>query len=347
MPNCSLARGVPTPPHKAAPHLEEDEELEDAAKGGWEEASIGHCHLEEERVEETIAHVDQGVLVEVGIADAPVVAAGGPAAPVVVGRVVVVGVRLVLGHPDAAARSRRALAVLTWAGGAVPSPLSGLGAGRPLQRGARVKRCLRGPGEKPRVGSCSLWVTGQALPRCGSPQGWPPRTRPGLRAEASRAEGGVRPGGARARLRGSAGRCLDGARERRGPSRPSGDTTPGPAPRPWGGRGKEVSVTGAARPGSERSGRLGSPGAVRSGAERPGPVPSAPRRHLPPPAPTAAATRLRQRRGELWDGGGQPPAPPRPGMQSRVPPAMHRAKPAAPHGGLAAKTPKFLIKRKV
>lgn len=142
VPDCRPASGESTPPHKAAPHLEEDEELEDAAEGGWEEASVGHCHLEEERVEEAVAHIDQGVLVEVGIADAAVVAPGGPAAPVVVGRVVVVGVGLVLGHPGAVAGSQRAPAVLTWAGGAVPPPLSGLGSGRPLRRGARVKCCL-------------------------------------------------------------------------------------------------------------------------------------------------------------------------------------------------------------
>lgn len=86
-----------------------------------------------------------------------------------------------------------------------------------------------------------------------------PARRPARRRVPS--GGPVRPGGARARRRGSAGRCLGGARERRGPSRPSGDAAPGPAPRPW--RGESPS------PGPERSGRHGCPGAERSG-----PVPS-------------------------------------------------------------------------
>lgn len=46
-------------------HLEQHEELEETAEGGWEEPRVGHSHFEEERVEEPVAHVDERVGVEV------------------------------------------------------------------------------------------------------------------------------------------------------------------------------------------------------------------------------------------------------------------------------------------
>lgn len=315
VPGCRLARGTSTPPHKAAPHLEEDKELEDASEGGWEEASVGHCHLEEERVEEAIAHIDQGVLVEVGVADAPVVPPGSPAAPVVVGRVVVVGVRLVLGHPDACGREPKGAggADLGWRGPRDESQAL-------PQRGRELL------GAERRVGAAPVpLASGVAGP-----------ARPPARRRLP-SGGRLRPGGAQARLRGSAGRCLGGARERRGPSRPSGDAAPGPAPRPW---GEFRHRRGAARSAAGASALL-----AQCGAERPGPLFSAPSRHLPPPAPRTVATRLRERhRGTL--GRWRTRAGPRPAMQSRRSPAMHRARPVDPYGSSAKEKPKFLTKRR-
>lgn len=84
------------PGPRRAPHLEQDEELEDAAEGGREEPRVGHCHLEEERVEQAVADVDERVLVAGGVPHAAPVPPGGPA---VGGRVLVRGVgRVVLGH---------------------------------------------------------------------------------------------------------------------------------------------------------------------------------------------------------------------------------------------------------
>lgn len=82
------------------PHLEQHEELEDAAEGGREEARVGHCHLEEERVEEAVADVYQRVLVEGRVPPGPV---GAPRGPGVVGRgVLTVGLRF--GHRGAFGR---------------------------------------------------------------------------------------------------------------------------------------------------------------------------------------------------------------------------------------------------
>lgn len=84
-----------------APHLEKDEELEDAAERGWEEARIRYSHLEEKGMEEAIAHINQGVLVEVRVPYPPVVSTSGPTTPVVVHWVmVIVRIGLILRHPD-------------------------------------------------------------------------------------------------------------------------------------------------------------------------------------------------------------------------------------------------------
>lgn len=47
-------------------HLEQHEELEETAEGGREEPRVGDSHLEEERVEKPVAHVDERIGVEVG-----------------------------------------------------------------------------------------------------------------------------------------------------------------------------------------------------------------------------------------------------------------------------------------
>lgn len=47
-------------------HLEQHEELEEPAECGREEPRVGDSHLEEERVKEAVAHVDERVGVEVG-----------------------------------------------------------------------------------------------------------------------------------------------------------------------------------------------------------------------------------------------------------------------------------------
>lgn len=243
VPGCRLARGTSTPPHKAAPHLEEDKELEDASEGGWEEASVGHCHLEEERVEEAIAHIDQGVLVEVGVADAPVVPPGSPAAPVVVGRVVVVGVRLVLGHPDACGREPKGAggADLGWRGPRDESQAL-------PQRGRELL------GAERRVGAAPVplasGVAGPARPGPASCAQTPPERRP---AQAWRGPGQA-PG-------------LSGPLPRRGP----GAARPEQAQRgrgSWAGPEAMGGVPSPARRGPERGGRLSSPGAVRCGAAR-------------------------------------------------------------------------------
>lgn len=78
-------------------NLEQNEELKNSPKGWGEEASVGDGHLEEECVEEAVPHVDQGILVHVGVPDTV-----GPRVVVVVvhGDVVVVGGSLVVGHVD-------------------------------------------------------------------------------------------------------------------------------------------------------------------------------------------------------------------------------------------------------
>lgn len=77
-------------------NLEQDEELKDSPEGRREEASVGDSHLEEKCVEEAVPHVDQGVLVHVGVPDTV-----GPCIIVVVdGDVVVGGGCLVVGHDD-------------------------------------------------------------------------------------------------------------------------------------------------------------------------------------------------------------------------------------------------------
>lgn len=75
-------------------NLEQDKELKDSPEGRREEPCIGDSHLEEECVEEAVPHVDQGVLVHVGIPDAV-----GPRVVVVQGGIVVVG-GLVVRHDD-------------------------------------------------------------------------------------------------------------------------------------------------------------------------------------------------------------------------------------------------------
>lgn len=72
-------------------HLQQDEELKDPPEGWREQPSVRDSHLEEEGVEEAVSHVDQGVLVHVGVSD-PV----GSHVVVVVKRDIVVG--LVLRH---------------------------------------------------------------------------------------------------------------------------------------------------------------------------------------------------------------------------------------------------------
>lgn len=47
-------------------HLEQHEKLEESTEGGREEARVGDSHLEEERVEKPVAHVDERIGVEVG-----------------------------------------------------------------------------------------------------------------------------------------------------------------------------------------------------------------------------------------------------------------------------------------
>lgn len=77
-------------------NLEQNEELKDPPKGRREEASVGDGHLEEECVEEAVPHVDQWVLVHVGVTDTV-----GPRVVVVVhGDIVVVVGSLVVGHDD-------------------------------------------------------------------------------------------------------------------------------------------------------------------------------------------------------------------------------------------------------
>ena len=67
-------------------YLQQDEELEHPPEGGREQPRVCHRHLEEQRVEEAVADVDERVLVDVGVPQ-----------PVVVQRNVVPGA-LVLRH---------------------------------------------------------------------------------------------------------------------------------------------------------------------------------------------------------------------------------------------------------
>lgn len=194
-------------------------------------------------MEEAIAHIDQGVLVEVGVADAPVVPPSSPAAPVVVGLVVVVGVRLVLGHPDACGREPKG------AGGADLGRRGPRGESQALpQRG----RALVG-GERRAAAAPVPLASGVAGPTRSGPASCaqtPPERRP---AQAWR-DPGQAPG-------------LSGPLPRRGP----GAARPEQAQRgrgSWAGPEAMGGVPSPARRGPERGGRLGSPGAVRCGAAR-------------------------------------------------------------------------------
>lgn len=82
----------------AVTNLEQDKELKDSPEGRREEASVGDGHLEEECMEEAVSHVDQGVLVHVGVPDT----VGSRVVVVVQRNVVVVGCGggLVVGHDD-------------------------------------------------------------------------------------------------------------------------------------------------------------------------------------------------------------------------------------------------------
>lgn len=81
------------PPHlQPCYYLEKNKEFKDATKGGWEEAGIGHSHLEEKCMEQTVADIDKRVLVEV--ADTPVIPSRGCCPTIIVQWMVVVGLIL-------------------------------------------------------------------------------------------------------------------------------------------------------------------------------------------------------------------------------------------------------------
>lgn len=75
-------------------HLEQDEELKDSPEGWGEESGVGDGHLEEKGVKEAVSDIDEGVWVQVGVAD-PV---RSHVVVIVVQRDVVVGLVLILRH---------------------------------------------------------------------------------------------------------------------------------------------------------------------------------------------------------------------------------------------------------
>lgn len=50
-------------------YLEEDKKLKNSPERGREETGIGNGHLEKQRVEEAVADIDEGVLVDVGVSN--------------------------------------------------------------------------------------------------------------------------------------------------------------------------------------------------------------------------------------------------------------------------------------
>lgn len=50
-------------------HLEEDKKLKNSPERRREETGVGNSHLEKQRVEEAVADIDEGVLVDVGVSN--------------------------------------------------------------------------------------------------------------------------------------------------------------------------------------------------------------------------------------------------------------------------------------
>lgn len=89
--------GTTQPSPGGTSHLQQDEELKDSSEGGREEPGVGDSHLEEKGVEEAVTHIDERVLVDVGVPD--------PVGPNVVVQRNVVVVGLVLRHDGGRCRT--------------------------------------------------------------------------------------------------------------------------------------------------------------------------------------------------------------------------------------------------